>query len=209
MRTLLELEQRYPEWRPWLAGIGEVLAELESPAWEAEVPAAAPEGEGDVPLLAAAGHDAARMPVPLLHAFGRRWASHLPRGWSRGYCPVCGAWPAFAEVCGVERQRFLHCVRCGSSWRSHALSCTYCANADHEQLGTLVEDGGDARGGRSWAIETCRRCSGYLKVFTRLNVSSPAQALLEDLASVELDLAAGERGYRRPPGTGYAAVGAR
>ncbi|HXG02222.1 MAG TPA: hypothetical protein VNO23_02240, partial [Candidatus Binatia bacterium] len=32
--------------------------------------------------------------LPLLQACGRAWAPRAPAGWDRGWCPVCGAWPA-------------------------------------------------------------------------------------------------------------------
>src|ERR1700752_5411106 len=63
-------------------------------------------------VAAASGADAeafqaviALLPVPFLHACNRRWASSISESWVEGYCPVCGAWPAFAEVSGIERGR--------------------------------------------------------------------------------------------------------
>ena len=41
------------------------------------------------------------------------------RNWSEGYCPLCGAWPALAEVRGIERSRYLRCGRCGAEWEAH------------------------------------------------------------------------------------------
>ena len=57
---------------------------------------------------------AALAALPLLQAVGRRWADHLPAAWSRGCCPLCGAWPTLAEARGIERSRRLRCARCGS-----------------------------------------------------------------------------------------------
>src|SRR5688500_5846099 len=55
-------------------------------------------------VAAASGADAealhavvALLPVPLLHACYRRWASSISESWVEGYCPVCASWPAFAE----------------------------------------------------------------------------------------------------------------
>ncbi len=138
------------------------------------------------------------MPMPLLHACRRRWT--LPKDWTHGYCPVCGAWPGFAEVCGVERTRYLRCLRCGAAWRAHALACAYCGMREHGRLGSLVPEDGRVH----WAIELCRACIGYLKSFTALRPCAPESLLLRDLDTVELDLAARSRGYRRPEGTGYA-----
>jgi FdhE protein len=148
------------------------------------------------PLRALAG----LLPIPFLHACARAWDSEVSAGWRQGYCPVCGAWPALAEICGVERSRFLRCGRCGSGWQALHLSCPYCGTVDHNELASLVAEDGASKS----SIETCRRCHGYVKSFTRLRATAPRQVMLDDLASVELDLAAAERGYRRPPGTGYA-----
>lgn len=199
MTTLHELEQHNPEWRPWLQGMQKMLAELGDPAWDPQVPPL-PSPAGVTPLVAAAGLDPAATPLALLHACRRRWADAVPRDWGLGYCPLCGAWPGFAELCGVERTRYLRCVRCGAAWRAHGLSCAFCGNADHKALGSLVAaDAGPSK----WTIEVCHRCRGYLKAFTRLTVGEPAQAMLDDLGSVELDLVAQERGFHRPPGTGH------
>ena len=152
-------------------------------------------------LAAEAGVEAAAfravtglLPMPFLQACARAWASHLPRGWREGYCPLCGAWPALAEVCGVERARYLRCGRCGSAWEAHCLLCAYCGMSDHDQLGTLVPEAT----ARRVVIEVCNGCRGYLKSFTTLSAGSPESVAIRDLESVELDLVAAGRGYRRP-----------
>jgi FdhE protein len=117
-----------------------------------------------------------------------------------GYCPLCGAWPAFAEVRGIERLRYLRCGRCGGQWEAHPLRCLFCNMDDHEQLLSLVPQN-DASSTR--LIEACKHCSGYLKSFTTLQGSDPLAVALDDLASVDLDTAAVEQGYRRPDGPGY------
>ncbi|MBM4299734.1 MAG: formate dehydrogenase accessory protein FdhE, partial [Deltaproteobacteria bacterium] len=42
----------------------------------------------------------ALLSMPLLQACNRRLERSVPTGWTEGYCPICGAWPAFAEVRG-------------------------------------------------------------------------------------------------------------
>ena len=137
--------------------------------------------------------------TPLLHACRRAWHERLPEGWTRGYCPVCGAWPTLAEERGLERSRHLRCGRCGGDWRTEWLCCPFCANAHHATLGSLVgEDPMESR-----KIETCEACRGYLKLITTLK-ATPADALtLFDLDTVELDIAALEHGYVRPEEPGY------
>jgi FdhE protein len=142
---------------------------------------------------------ASLLPMPFLHACRRRWAAAISAGWMEGYCSVCGAWPAFAEVRGIERSRYLRCVRCGSEWQSHCLFCLYCGMDDHKELESLVpEPGGSTR-----MIEACRRCRRYIKALTSLQGAAPEEVLIEDLASVDLDIAALDQGYKKPDGPGY------
>ena len=142
---------------------------------------------------------AALVPVPFLQACNRRWAVLKPASWTEGYCPVCGAWPTLAEVRGIERSRFFRCGRCGGEWQARCLVCPYCGLTDHTELTCLVPE----KGGAAGVIDACRRCLGYVKTLTTLQGSPPAKVLLDDLATVDLDVAAVERGYRRPEGTGY------
>jgi FdhE protein len=136
--------------------------------------------------------------VPFLQACNRHWASAIPESWVEGYCPVCGSWPAFAEVRGIERSRYFRCGRCGGEWHAEGLCCPYCDMRDHNELLTLVPKDSHA------TIEGCRRCLGYIKTFTRLQACPPSTVMLEDLASVDLDIAALDAGFSRPPGAGCA-----
>jgi FdhE protein len=157
-------------------------------------------------VAAASGADAeafqaviALLPVPFLHACNRRWSSSISESWVEGYCPVCGSWPAFAEVRGIERSRHFRCGRCGGEWHARALACPYCAVDDHHALVSLVPE----KTGPRAAIDACTRCLGYVKTLTTLQGCAPGAVMLEDLASVDLDVAALEQGYTRPIGSGY------
>jgi FdhE protein len=141
----------------------------------------------------------ALVPLPLLHACNRRWASSISNGWVEGYCPVCGSWPAFAEVRGIERSRVFRCGRCGGEWHARLLTCPYCTEGSHDALVSLVPENGESHG----TIDACRSCHGYVKTFTRLRGCQPDTVMLEDLASVHFDVAALEQGYTRPSGAGY------
>ncbi|HUE87817.1 MAG TPA: formate dehydrogenase accessory protein FdhE [Vicinamibacterales bacterium] len=137
--------------------------------------------------------------IPFLQACHRQWAAVIPKTWAAPYCPICASRPAFVEVRGIERARHARCGRCGAEWYARMLQCSYCDNSDHEQLLTLVPQSGAP----TQAIEACTKCRGYLKAFTRLQGCSPGSVYLEDLASVDLDIAALDAGYRRPQGAGY------
>jgi FdhE protein len=142
----------------------------------------------------------ALLPVPFLHACNRRWAPSISASWVEGYCPVCGSLPAFAEVRGIERNRYFRCGRCGGEWHARALVCPYCAMSDHDELVALVPE----KAGSNAVIDACRRCLGYVKTFTRLQGCPPRAVMIEDLASVDLDVAAIEHGFARSPCPGFA-----
>jgi len=72
--------------------------------------------------------------------------------------------------------------------------------SDHDELVVLVPE----RGSSNAVIDACQRCLGYVKTFTRLQGCPPGAVMLEDLASVDLDVAAFEHGFARPSGPGYA-----
>jgi FdhE protein len=132
--------------------------------------------------------------MPLLHACAKAWSADVPSAWTHGYCPVCGAWPALAELRGLDRSRRLRCGRCASDWPLPVLQCTYCGENNHDQLGTLTpEDEPQTR-----RVEVCYTCKGYLKAFTSLRPMTLRSVAMTDLASVDLDLIAQERQYARP-----------
>src|SRR5438105_7042855 len=112
--------------------------------------------------------------------------------WDRGYCAVCGAWPALAELVGAEKRRVLRCGRCGTWWSWLVLLCPYCGNDDHRSLGTLRSEDSRDR------VDVCEHCHGYVKaVATFTSVPTPRLAA-EDAATVHLDVGAREAGYTRP-----------
>ena len=142
---------------------------------------------------------AALIAVPFLHACNRRLGPSISPAWCEGYCSLCGAWPAFAEVRGIERTRVFRCGRCGGGWHARPLRCPFCGDDDHTALVSLVPEHRESNA----VIEACRSCLGYVKTFTRLQGCAPATVMLDDLASVHLDVAALEQGYTRAPGPGH------
>ncbi|HEV2748989.1 MAG TPA: formate dehydrogenase accessory protein FdhE [Gemmatimonadales bacterium] len=138
--------------------------------------------------------------LPLLRACGRAMARELPATWWEGYCPLCGTWPVVAEYTGLERKRQLRCGRCGTGWAIPLLRCVFCDETAHDNLGYLTPEAGE----QTRKIEVCHTCKGYLKAFTTVRTLAPWAILLDDLATVPLDVAALERGYHRPERPGYA-----
>ena len=137
--------------------------------------------------------------MPMLQSCRRAWAEQVPADWAYGYCPICGSWPALAEIRGLDGARHLRCGCCGSDWRTEWLRCPFCGVGDHEKLGSLASPDKLER----QTIEVCDRCRGYVKTMTTLSAIRPEHVVLQDLATVVLDMAALERGYRRPAAQGH------
>jgi FdhE protein len=113
-------------------------------------------------------------------------------GWDAGYCPACGSWPAYAEI--RRGDRHLRCSFCGADWQPASYRCTYC-DEDGEKFVTAAPD--MERPDRR--LELCGACGGYLKAIPASSPTPFALLPVEDLATVDLDVAAAERGYGRPP----------
>jgi FdhE protein len=139
--------------------------------------------------------------LPILLAAGRAAGPILSadRGWEAGYCPVCAAWPTLAELRGLARERWLRCGRCGSGWRDRPGHCPFCVGGDHRQLAYLAP----AADRDSRRASTCDACRGYLKTVSVLGPASAAELAGLDLSTLELDVAALERGYARPERPGF------
>ncbi len=136
--------------------------------------------------------------MPMLQACRRAWADRVPAGWACGYCPICGGWPALAEIRGLDGSRHLRCGCCGGDWRIEWLRCPFCGEGDHEKLGSLLSP--DRL--EQQTIEVCDGCRGYLKTLTTLTPIPPEHVVLKDLATLVLDVAAVEHGYCRPAAKG-------
>jgi FdhE protein len=112
--------------------------------------------------------------------------------WNHGYCAACGSWPAMMEV--VEGHRILRCSFCASAWERNEYSCTYCVDSS-EKFVTAAPD--QERIQRR--LELCAACQGYLKTIDVASLSPFPLLAIYDMETMDLDLAAMEHGYSRPP----------
>ena len=114
------------------------------------------------------------------------------RAWNHGYCPLCGSWPALAEV--VASHRVLRCSFCALAWELNQYSCIYCGE-EGEGFVTAAPD--EERKDRR--VEICKACGGYLKTVDAPALSPFPLLAIADLETMDLDVAAMEQGYGRPP----------
>jgi FdhE protein len=112
--------------------------------------------------------------------------------WTNGYCAICGSWPALAEVAGGHRT--LRCSYCASAWELSDYACIYCQESG-ERFVTAAPD--EERKDRR--VEVCGTCAGYLKTVDVERLSPFPLLAIADLETMDLDIAAMERGYARPP----------
>jgi FdhE protein len=137
--------------------------------------------------------------LPLLLNAAHNLSPEASRTWQRGYCPVCGAWPALVEMRGIQRERRMRCGCCGSDWLLPVLRCAFCDEIDHQKLGSLLSEGDE----QHIRVETCASCHGYLKSVTTLGALPFTTLAMKDLSTVTFDLAARDRGYGRPARPGW------
>ena len=112
-------------------------------------------------------------------------------------CPACASVPSIARLRREDGHRLLTCGLCGSEWEAKRLACACCGTEDYARLGVLRLADTDAR----W-VETCDGCKGYIKTVDerRLPEGEPVLAVVEETATLHLDLLAEREGYiRRVP----------
>jgi FdhE protein len=112
--------------------------------------------------------------------------------WTQGYCPACGSWPALAEI--VSSHRLLRCSFCAAAWEMSSYACVYCGE-EGEAFVTAAPD--QERIDRR--LEVCGSCAGYLKTVDLTTLSPFPLVAIADLETMDLDAAAMEHNYSRPP----------
>jgi formate dehydrogenase accessory protein FdhE len=127
-------------------------------------------------------------------------AAVVAEDWSGGACPVCGG-PAHVSVIAEESGEFmagsprsLICGRCATAWRFSRARCTVCGEDDSTALSSYcVERRRVAR------VDTCSTCRAYIKTFDlRQDGARDVVPLVDDVATLTLDVWAREQGYSRP-----------
>lgn len=108
-------------------------------------------------------------------------------------CPICTGAPCLGILReeGQGARRWLLCGRCVTEWEYLRVVCPKCLEERFDALPVYTAD--TFPHVRIDACDTCRR---YLKTID-LTKNGLAVPLVDDIASLPLDLWAGEKGYRR------------
>lgn len=112
--------------------------------------------------------------------------------WLQGYCPICGSLPCLSLLKEEAKKRILLCSYCGYRWPAERLFCPFCSNRKQGSLLYFY-----AEGEEFCHIELCDNCHRYIKTLDWTETEKP-DPLLEDLATLHLDILASQKGYKRP-----------
>jgi FdhE protein len=112
--------------------------------------------------------------------------------WDRGYCPACGSWPALGEI--VNGRRLLRCAFCAATWEQTLRQCAYCGEQG-DAFSTASLDGQ----GSNRHCELCSSCAAYLKTVDAEAPSPFPLVAIADMETMDLDVAAMDRHFGRPP----------
>ncbi len=109
-------------------------------------------------------------------------------------CPRCDWLPQLAVIrdgSEIKGERLLLCALCSTEWAFTRLTCPQCRSTETNKLVYHVTD--------VWPqvrVEECQVCKTYLKAID-LRVDGLAVPMVDELASVELDLWAEEAGLEK------------
>jgi FdhE protein len=109
-------------------------------------------------------------------------------------CRACGGSPVVATLrdhAGALGARALVCGLCGNEQRIRRLTCAHCGESDAERLRVHT-----AESVPHVRLDECRSCGRYLKTVD-LRRRGDAVPMVEELATVELDLWAREQGLTK------------
>lgn len=118
----------------------------------------------------------------------------VPDGVGSARCPWCGALPQVSVLMDegdIRGRRTLVCGICAGEWTFSRAVCPACGETDGEALSQHESD--------AWPhvrVDACATCDTYLKTCD-LRAAGRAVPLVDELASVELDLWAGEQGLEK------------
>jgi FdhE protein len=135
---------------------------------------------------------------PLLEAYAEKLKGYVAQeSWLRSFCPVCGSAPVSGELKNVEGVeggvRFLVCSSCSFKWRFKRLTCPFCGNNDHKKLRYFNTEAD----GKAYRVDVCEECKKYIKTIDTGALGEGAIPLVEDMATLHLDIIAQKEGYKK------------
>jgi formate dehydrogenase accessory protein FdhE len=120
--------------------------------------------------------------------------------WSGAACPACGGVPQVSVIREESGEfmagspRYLVCGRCALWWGFARATCPWCGEDDSRRVGAFSPEG------ERWVrIDACDSCRSYMKSFDLRDPGGRnVVPLVDDVATLTLDVWAHEKGLRRP-----------
>jgi formate dehydrogenase accessory protein FdhE len=119
--------------------------------------------------------------------------------WHGSSCPLCGSAPQVSVIAEESGEfmggspRSLVCARCATWWAFPRITCPLCGEDDPRHLTPFVRTDD-----RTVRIDCCATCHGYVKTFDlRQAGAHEVVPLVDDVATMALDLWANQRGFDR------------
>ncbi|MDP1569004.1 MAG: formate dehydrogenase accessory protein FdhE [Vicinamibacterales bacterium] len=109
--------------------------------------------------------------------------------WGAATCPVCGGAPEFGYITAAAG-RLLACGRCHARWPFDQMACPFCPNRDRTRLTTFATQDGWYR------VAACQVCERYLKMLDGRHATRPLLMPVDTIATLPLDAAAMQKGFR-------------
>jgi FdhE protein len=129
---------------------------------------------------------------PFILAAMKRLSRNLEPASSFGRdCPVCGSLAELTLLDEEAGKKSGLCSFCGYRWRIERLFCLFCGNQEQDSLHYLFAEEDD-----SCRIDLCEKCRRYIKTVD-LRKTAGRDPMIEDLATLHLDLLAFQRGFER------------
>lgn len=137
--------------------------------------------------------------TPFLETYAERLRKHIDDlAWFRGYCPICGGEPLMGKLAKETGKRLLKCHLCRTEWVFKRLECPFCGNSDQEKLRFFYDQEEATLASKPvYRIEVCDRCKTYLKTVDTRETERDIPLLVENLATLDLDLVAKREGFWR------------
>ncbi len=127
----------------------------------------------------------------LLERRAREIAEYLGEyDWEKGYCPICGEFPAIALIEEEGGKRFLHCSSCGQYWRFTRVVCPYCENEAQQGMDYFYVENKTQE-----SAFVCEKCKKYLVTLYRAGNLHARDMDISAISLIHLDILMQGKGY--------------
>lgn len=113
--------------------------------------------------------------------------------WPHGHCPICGGLPLMGRLLEEGGARMHVCSFCSFEYRVPRLGCPFCLAGEGENAEYYASD--EEPG---YVLDVCSTCNNYIKLADFRDLDRVWMPLLDDLASLALDLYARQMNFTRP-----------